>query len=610
VGAAAPHTSQQLEHLARHDPQAIFALAHARQAQGDAVPEPLLKLAVETALQPHAPWEQAKAAIRSFDLYKDRPWATEAFAPFLATYATQIIVNAAQFASLHHAWTTSTIAEVAPRQPALVLHELQRLAGVEAAWAKQLAETITSATPTVAFAHAQMLLVVDRPWAWRVLHNAVERHPRKAIAATSALLTAPGGQQLFDAAALTDPRWTVGIAAAGLEESSAVMAALQRSTDPYVRALAQVARSQYADELKGRLALLVQDLTDNRLALEEALRISASEREYFRLLVTMKLAQRHPRPSAVEYALKEEAVLLVERLNGLHEQPEVVRFRAVEAFSAQELYVLIVYGEAELFTSSYRGLFDRLLARMRTEGLTGDQLLAQVNDLRFRVFVKAAAIFRRLEAFLATIPSAVARWSLLVRSLEHIDAAPDMTLAAVTAAELINAPLDGRSLRLVRDTLKREYHRADQEEQRHALVIYGLLAAQLAERDEPGLRDADLVAIAQRYRPYLPSLKGVSSAKFFEGNQNIQRHFFYDDDGRLSFSNFLALYQQATGWEIGDKGAFVQILSPPAPRRIAIYANKPWQREEGAREIDDVLRQRGVAPRVLVHRGHSSSVDG
>ena len=41
-------------------------------------------------------------------------------------------------------------------------------------------------------------------------------------------------------------------------------------------------------------------------------------------------------------------------------------------------------------------------------------------------------------------------------------------------------------------------------------------AARFAERDEPQLHDPDFAAIAQRYRPYLPTLTGLSSTKFFE----------------------------------------------------------------------------------------------
>jgi hypothetical protein len=90
--------------------------------------------------------------------------------------------------------------------PTLVLHELQRPIEVDATWAKGLAVTLTTATPTLAFSYATVLLAVDPAWGQRLLQSIVERHPRKALAAVHALLAAPGGQWLFDTAALTDPR--------------------------------------------------------------------------------------------------------------------------------------------------------------------------------------------------------------------------------------------------------------------------------------------------------------------------------------------------------------------------------------------------------------------
>jgi hypothetical protein len=162
----------------------------------------------------------------------------------------------------------------------------------------------------------------------------------------------------------------------------------------------------------------------------------------------------------------------------------------------------------------------------------------------------------------------------------------------------------------MRDTLTHEYRRAAREQQHNTLIIYGLLAARFAERDEPQLHDPEFAAIAQRYRPYLPTLTGLSATKLFARGRSIHRYFFYDDDdGALSFSSFLAQYQHAKAWRIEDKGAFVQIISASSQRSIEIYANKPTRSEEGTREIDEVLQQRDITPQVIVHRGHSSHVE-
>jgi hypothetical protein len=74
---------------------------------------------------------------------------------------------------------------------------------------------------------------------------------------------------------------------------------------------------------------------------------------------------------------------------------------------------------------------------MHQESLTGDALFSQVHDTRFRIFIRAAALLNRLAMFLATIPSPVARWSLITRCMSDLERAPDVPEQAVTAAEIL-----------------------------------------------------------------------------------------------------------------------------------------------------------------------------
>jgi len=85
--------------------------------------------------------------------------------------------------------------------------------------------------------------------------------------------------------------------------------------------------------------------------------------------------------------------------------------------------------------------------------------------------MKSAAVFHRLDRFLATVPSTVARWSLLTRCVSGLTPVLEVPVQAMTAAELLEAPLDHPTLRLLRDTLKVEYARAQQEQSRDAEAI-------------------------------------------------------------------------------------------------------------------------------------------
>ena len=62
----------------------------------------------------------------------------------------------------------------------------------------------------------------------------------------------------------------------------------------------------------------------------------------------------------------------------MHEQSNLaIRMKALDPLSAQDIYYVIVMGENDIYTSSYKHSFNRLLQKM---GATqGDDLLLSVN---------------------------------------------------------------------------------------------------------------------------------------------------------------------------------------------------------------------------------------
>jgi hypothetical protein len=443
-----------------------------------------------------------------------------------------------------------------------------------------------------------------------MIHPNVTLSRYEAVRILRKYLPAPWAQDLFAAAVLTDPRWVVGLVMSSQDSDQAIIEALQQATAPPLQVLTQIVQSVYPEETKGRMAVFAQDIVAGRLSLEEAARLSSHDHAYLRTLVSMKLLDRHGENSAVETALQEELLTLIQLINSLFESPAAIRFQAVEHLAARELYMLITYSDTDIFTSSYLGLFDRLLAKMRQEGLTGDQLLTQVNEVNLRVFMKSAAVFNRLDRFLATVPSTVARWSLITRCVSDLTPALEVPAQAMTAAELLEAPLDLHTLRLLRDMLKVEYVRAQQEQNRDAVVIYGLLISKLVQRQAPELSDAELTAIAMQYLAYLPERKRIPLESIFREDTSIQWYFFYnDEDGQQSFHSFVAQYQRTKAWRIEDHGSFIHVVSQLPGRHIEIYANKFSEDEKGVSDIEAVFRERHITPSVIVHRGHSPYVD-
>ena len=91
-------------------------------------------------------------------------------------------------------------------------------------------------------------------------------------------------------------------------------------------------------------------------------------------------------------------------INELHEvNNPAVRFRAIEPLTPKDLYYMMVLGENQIFTSSYKNSFDLMMKRMGPKP-RGDSLLMSVGFDHFKKFIKMAAGYNKLDTFLRTFP--------------------------------------------------------------------------------------------------------------------------------------------------------------------------------------------------------------
>jgi hypothetical protein len=103
--------------------------------------------------------------------------------------------------------------------------------------------------------------------------------------------------------------------------------------------------------------------------------------------------------------LKTKAIQhFISPINLLHENPNpAVRFRALNPLDAQDLYYMMVLGENDIYTSSYKYSFDRMIQKMGPVP-HGDSLLISLNFDHFKKFIKMAAGYNKLDEFLKTMP--------------------------------------------------------------------------------------------------------------------------------------------------------------------------------------------------------------
>lgn len=378
---------------------------------------------------------------------------------------------------------------------------------------------------------------------------------------------------------------------------------LLKSNDPAIQSmqtiyefLAKTSRGRYENPL--RMAALLENIVKDDLYLEDAFNISQNPTLFFRSLLNIKNKDNHLGKFSVEYELNNICLRLVEDINSLHDQPDTLRFKSVENSSSDELYALITYGENEIYTSSFNGLFNRMLTRLKTDDVKGDQFLAKVRHDKFRTFIRLCAQFGRLPDFLATMtPTNCA--NLMKRFAEGLDREPDKLIQAVAVAESLALFDDPALLEQVKSMLQKEYERVQQNGDREGEMLYRLLLD----------------------KHHLPEVAKLPAQELFNTDGvNIQQVFFYNDqDGQASFNHFVNSYRSDRHWQIKDHGPYVCLVGKKNDKTIEIYANKPappqnlLQKDmnisDGFTDIRNTLNEKKIDPTVYIHRRHSYHTD-
>ena len=425
--------------------------------------------------------------------------------------------------------------------------------------------------------------------------QSAENNPRAALEYADRYKDQPYGKGVIEKAAELDPASALGY-----------IQHIRNFDLPIIKMVLQIVESNHP--YKYRIAPLISEIVAKRLTIEDALQISKDDPRYFDTLVKIEVQPGHIGKLAVERELKSISLRTVQRINALHNEPATVRFKSVKVADAKKLYILMVNAEEEIFTSSFNGLFDRLLAAMRTEKLSGDRLIDIVGHKRFRAFIKLCAGYGRLNEFLATMRPENRR-AILIKFVSWIDKEKNPLSEAVTVADAFGTIKDPAILEVLQKSIKEEYNRVTQEGKSEATIIYGLLAGMFGKKAV--INEEWIKEMSQKYG--LPDLTGIESRALFNPDgSNIQQYFFYDDkDGKSSFETFLAQYKGNKTWGIDEHDNYVLIHSKRiGGERIEIYANRPTAEgvEKGSKEIAGLFSKRNIQSIVVVHRGHSYHV--
>jgi len=340
---------------------------------------------------------------------------------------------------------------------------------------------------------------------------------------------------------------------------------------------------------------------------------------YFRLLVKTEIAyyNRMIGPArdtpiamfgtnGLRDVLKNRAIRhFITPINTLHNENNLsIRMHAIDPLTAEELYYMLVLGENDIYTSSYKHSFNRLLQLMGSKAQF-DSLFLNVRFDYFKKFIKMAANYNKLDTLLKSMStkSSEALMKAFVANLDKSNSLEDVTDVADSYSSINNKKL----LLTILDNVKENEEQCINDNNEKGKVIYGLHKNIFLSSDTAA--HIDLKAMAG-----IPSIYEVDKKTLQDDSGRvIQQVFFYgDEDGKVYFPLFLNSFS-AKEWKITRKQEWVEIKS--IKDKIWIFANQPLDYDANLDDsaqvhLNDYLEENNLYPSVVIHRGHSYWLPG
>ena len=183
----------------------------------------------------------------------------------------------------------------------------------------------------------------------------------------------------------------------------------------------------------------------------------------------------------IDMLQRKDSEHFISPINDLHENPNpAIRFHAIEPLSAEDLYYAIVLGENDIYTSSYKYAFDRMMQKMGPVP-RGDSLLMSVSFDHFKKFIKMAAGYNKLDEFLKSMPQeSETLMQAFVSNLETTGTLEDAVDVADSYGSITNPELQKSMLRNV----EANEQRCIKDNNEHGKKIYNLLKMIFLSADE------------------------------------------------------------------------------------------------------------------------------
>lgn len=377
--------------------------------------------------------------------------------------------------------------------------------------------------------------------------------------------------------------------------------AIRRNRDPLVQSIVQIAQESRSP-LKAMPFL--SDIYNKKLSIAEVDRITGDQDLFYKNLVRLKLENPDLGNKALTDEIQYRGLKYIREMNDLHESPDNVRFKCIEGFTPEELYFIMVYGQDEIYTSSFLGTFKRMQEGMGD--MKGDELFAKVHYDKFRTFIRMCAGYNTLSKFLATMDEDK-KTALMKDFIANLDKGKDNDLEdAVDVADAFGSINDSELMDFLRKEVKANYELAYKNRSKKGMKIYALLSTLF-----DGLKSSDNDAVMERQSQVLdlPPINLVRFKNLEEDSTGVvyEQFFFYgDEDGKMSYNSFLGNFKDGK-WKI-TPSQYWTVITSTTGKPITIFANLPLpepEDEEAQKKLAEYLLSKEIYPTIIVHRGHS-----
>lgn len=378
--------------------------------------------------------------------------------------------------------------------------------------------------------------------------------------------------------------------------------------DVFISSVVRMAKSRRGQQYFPFLDNIVK----GKMTFEEIDSVMEDSVLYYRLLVKTQMNYTERmlnKDTAFAYKelmakiVKKAKEVFVTTINGLHEQPDNIRFQCIQSLTAEELYYLAISTDGLIYTSSYtKGVYPLMMKKINGKP---DSLLLSVHFDHYRKFISQAAAYNTLGNFLSSFPSQTDADDLMrafVSRLEKADGLEDGVDVADSYASIAET-LKPRAAEMLRN-VQLNYDRNVGENNAKGIAIYNILNKLFLSADNANKIDLSKeLGIPPVYHVPFSLLAGDS------GQVIIQTFFYGDKDGKIDFGIFQEMFHNVN-WKIDKSNPQWIVVKSVKGKPVSIYANIPFDEETGdddkaQKALGLYFAEKNITPTITINRGHS-----